>query len=47
MESDLNIRIEDEELLAENFATARKLTELLEKKRQATSQAGTQSVENS
>jgi acyl carrier protein len=47
MESDLNIRIEDEELLAENFATARKLTELLEKKRQPTSQAGMQPVENS
>ncbi len=43
MESDLNIRIEDEELLAENFATARKLQELLEKKRQATTnEAGAQ-----
>lgn len=29
MESDLDIRIEDEELLAENFETTRKLGELL------------------
>lgn len=32
MESDLNIRIEDEDLLADNFATGRKLAELLRQK---------------
>ena len=33
LESDLGIRIEDEELLAENFATMRSLENLLEKKK--------------
>ncbi|MBA3962786.1 MAG: acyl carrier protein [Chthoniobacterales bacterium] len=33
LESDLGIRIEDEELLAENFATLRSLGDLLEKKK--------------
>ncbi len=33
MESDLGVRIEDEELLAENFATLRSLGNLLEKKK--------------
>ena len=33
MESDLGIRIEDEELLAENFATMRSLGKLLEQKK--------------
>jgi acyl carrier protein len=32
LESDLGIRIEDEELIAENFATLRKLGELLSTK---------------
>ena len=32
LESDLGIRIEDEELLAENFATMRALGDLLESK---------------
>ena len=35
LESDLGIRIEDEELLAENFATLRSLGELLDKKKTA------------
>jgi acyl carrier protein len=35
LESDLGIRVEDEELLAENFATVRKLGELLGSKTQA------------
>lgn len=33
LESDLGIRIEDEELLAENFSNLRKLGELLEQKK--------------
>ncbi len=32
LENDLNIRVEDDELLAENFATARSLAELLKRK---------------
>ncbi|MEO7723845.1 MAG: acyl carrier protein [Chthoniobacterales bacterium] len=32
MESDCGIRVEDEELVAENFATLRALEELVEKK---------------
>ena len=32
MESDCGIRVEDEELVAENFATLRSLGELIEKK---------------
>jgi len=35
LESDLGIRVEDEELLAENFETVRKLGELLASKAQA------------
>lgn len=35
MESDLGIRVEDEELLAENFATLRSLGELLASKSDA------------
>ena len=34
MESDCGIRVEDEELVAENFATLRSLGELIEKKSQ-------------
>lgn len=34
MESDCGIRVEDEELVAENFATLRTLGELIEKKSQ-------------
>ena len=34
MESDLGIRIEDEELLAENFATLRALSDLIAAKEQ-------------
>lgn len=34
MESDCGIRIEDEELIAENFATLRSLGDLLEQKAQ-------------
>lgn len=34
MESDCGIRVEDEELVAENFATMRSLEELIEKKSQ-------------
>ena len=40
MESDCGIRVEDEELVAENFATLRSLEEFLAKKSQA---AGTPS----
>ena len=36
LESDLGVRIEDEELLAENFATLRSLGTLLETKAKAT-----------
>jgi acyl carrier protein len=47
MESELNIRIEDEELLAENFANSRVLSQLLAKKRQATAaDAGAQAAGN-
>lgn len=35
MESDCGIRVEDEELIAENFATLRSLGELIEKKSQS------------
>ena len=35
LESDLGVRIEDEELLAENFATLRSLGDLLETKSKA------------
>lgn len=35
MEGDCGIRIEDEELIAENFATFRNLGELIEKKSQS------------
>ena len=34
MESDCGIRVEDEELVAENFATLRSLGELIERKSQ-------------
>jgi len=35
MESDCGIRVEDEELIADNFATLRSLGELIEKKSQS------------
>jgi acyl carrier protein len=35
MESDCGIRVEDEELIAENFATLRSLGDLLEQKAQS------------
>jgi len=35
MESDCGIRVEDEELIAENFETLRSLGELIEKKSQS------------
>jgi acyl carrier protein len=35
LETDLGIRIDDEELIAENFATLRKLSELIASKSQA------------
>lgn len=35
MESDCGIRVEDEELIAENFETLRRLGELIEKKSQS------------
>ena len=35
MEGDCGIRVEDEELIAENFATLRSLGELIEKKSQS------------
>jgi acyl carrier protein len=41
LESDLGIRVEDEELLAENFETVRKLGELLATKEAATAQRPT------
>ena len=34
MESDCGIRVEDEELIAENFATMRSLSQLIEQKSQ-------------
>ena len=40
LESDLNIKVEDEELLAENFATARNLAELINPKRESLSADG-------
>ena len=43
LESDLGIRIEDEELVADNFATLRKLGDLLATKTPATPAAGTKS----
>ena len=43
LESDLGIRIEDEELVADNFATLRKLGELLATKAAATPAADTKS----
>lgn len=35
LESDLNIRVEDDELLADNFATAQSLADFLKRKNEA------------
>ena len=43
LESDLGIRIEDEELIADNFATLRKLGELIATKRPTAPIAGAKS----
>jgi len=40
IESDLNVKIEDEELLADNFATGRDLANLINPKMQRLSTAG-------
>ncbi len=40
LESDLGIRIEDEELLADNFATARNIADLLHSKEMPTGASG-------
>ena len=42
LESDLNIRVEDDELLAENFATARNMAKLINAKMERLSAAGLQ-----
>ena len=43
LESDLNIRVEDDELLAENFATARNMAKLINAKMERLSAAGVSS----
>jgi acyl carrier protein len=46
LESDLNIRVEDDELLAENFATARNMAKLINAKMERLSAAGVSSGES-
>ena len=47
LESDLNVRVEDEELLAENFATARSIAMLINPKMEHISPSGVPSAPSS
>ena len=47
LESDLNLRVEDEELLADNFATGRKLAKLIKPKMERLAAGGVPNASSS
>ena len=47
LESDLNIRVEDDELLAENFATSRSIAKLINSKMERLSDSGVSNAPSS